>query len=302
MQSDALLQVRARFERLQLEMMSETEAPSLESIRELNERFFAEFPIPAEASIDEVDAGGVPALWVRMPGVAEDRTILHVHGGGWVIGSASGYRSLGARLSAAAGCRVLVLDYRLAPEHPYPAARDDVITAYRWLLEQGNDPGGIVLSGDSAGGGTVPDALTALRDQGAPLPAAGVCMSPCADLTLSGETVEPNSSEDPCISIPFLQAMVSMYVSAGDPVAASPLFRDLRGLPPLLITVGTAEVLLSDATRLAERAREAGVDVTLRVADDMIHVWQLFAETLPEARMSIEEIGSFVVRHGQPAH
>jgi monoterpene epsilon-lactone hydrolase len=191
---------------------------------------------------------------------------------------------------------VLSVDYRLAPEHPHPAAVEDATAAYRFLLDTGISPGNLAIGGDSAGGGLTVACLIALRDAGLPLPAAGVCISPWVDLTQSGESMDSKADEDPMVSREALQVMANAYLGGGDPkeATASPLFADLAGLPPLLIQVGTAETLLDDATRLAERAKSQGVDVTLEAWEEMIHVWHAFAVLLPEGRQAIERIGEFL--------
>jgi acetyl esterase/lipase len=238
----------------------------------------------------------VPAEWVVAPGADARRVILYLHGGGYTIGSINTHRELAARLSRAAAARVLVIDYRLAPEHPHPAAVDDATAAYRWLLANGVDPARIVVAGDSAGGGLTVATLVALRDAHTPLPAAGVCLSPWVDLEGSGESMTTKAAVDPMVQRDGLLKMAAAYLAGQDartPLAA-PLYANLSGLPPLLIQVGTAETLLDDSTRLAERARKAGVNVTLDPWEDMIHVFQAFATYLPEARQAIDRIGEFV--------
>jgi epsilon-lactone hydrolase len=191
---------------------------------------------------------------------------------------------------------VLNVDYRLAPEHRFPAAVEDGVAAYRFAVSAGYAPGRIALGGDSSGGGLVLGTLVALRDDGDPLPAAGLCLCPWTDLTLSGESLRTKVDEDPMANPKILELMAEAYLGDADrrSPTASPLFADLAGLPPLLVQVGTAEILLDDATRLAERAKAAGVDVTLEIWDHMIHVWQSFADLLPEGRQAIERIGAYV--------
>jgi len=243
-----------------------------------------------------VRAGGVPCEWVDAPDAAADAAILYLHGGGYVVGSINSHRAHVARLSAACGARGLVVDYRLAPEHPHPAAVDDAVAAYRWLVGQGVAPGRVVVAGDSAGGGLTVATLLALRDAGDPLPACGVCISPWTDLTCSSESMTSRAEVDPMVKPPVLRQMAAAYAGGGDPRAplASPLFARLHGLPPLLIHVGTAETLLDDATGLAERARAAGVDATLEVWEEMVHVWHCFAPLLPEADQAIARVGEYV--------
>jgi acetyl esterase/lipase len=188
------------------------------------------------------------------------------------------------------------VDYRLAPEHPFPAAVDDAVAAYRFALSTGVDPANTALCGDSSGGGLALATLVALRDHGDPLPATAVCMSPWTDLTLSGASLQENRGADPMVSASTLGLMADAYLGDLDPRSptASPLFADLAGLPPLLIQVGSPELLLDDTTRFAERAEAAGVDVTLEIWDDVFHVWHSFADLLPEARDAIARIGTYV--------
>jgi acetyl esterase/lipase len=246
--------------------------------------------------VQVVDAGGVPAEWVAVEGAEHEAVVLYLHGGGYCIGSLNTHRGMAARVAGACGARVLNVDYRLAPEHPHPAAVDDAVAAYRWLLGTGVAPGAIVVGGDSAGGGLVVATLLALRDAGDPLPAAGVCMSPWVDLTCTSGTFETKADDDPMCSKEGLDEMAAAYAGEHDvhhPLV-SPLHADLSRLPPLLIQVGTAEVLLDDAVRLAERARSAGVDVRLEAWDDLVHVFQAFAPVVPEAVEALDGIGAFV--------
>jgi acetyl esterase/lipase len=261
-------------------------------------------PLPEGTTIEVVDAGGVLAEWVSVAGASGDAVILYLHGGGYCIGSINTHRGMAARLAQACRARALNLDYRLAPEHPHPAAVDDAVAAYRWLLDRGVAPAQIVLGGDSAGGGLVMATLLALRDAGHPLPVAGFCLSPWVDLECSGETMTTKADVDPMVGKDGLTEMAAAY--AGDhelrhPLV-SPLHADLSGLPPLLIQVGTAETLLDDAVRLADRARNAGMDVRLEAWDDLVHVFQAFAPMVPEAVEAIDGIGRFVrERTGAPA-
>jgi monoterpene epsilon-lactone hydrolase len=256
----------------------------------------ASAPPPEDAVCAPVDAGGVPAEWITASGAAADGALLYLHGGGYCMGSIDTHRPLAARLSAATGLRALVLDYRLAPEHPFPAAVDDATAAYRWLLARGIAPARIVVAGDSAGGGLTVATLVALRDAGDPLPAAGVCLSPWVDLDGEGESMTARAHLDPMVQREHLRVMAAHYLGtahARTPLAA-PLHADLHALPPLLVQVGTRETLLDDATRLAARAEAAGVRVALETWDDMIHVWHAFAPLLPEAGQAIGRIGTWV--------
>ena len=250
---------------------------------------------PAGVTCTPVEAGGVSAEWSVADGAAEDKVILYVHGGGYVMGSAGSHRDVTGRLSKASGSRVLSLNYRLAPEHPFPAPVDDAVAAYRWLLAQGISSSNIAIAGDSAGGGLAFATLLALRDAGDPLPAAGVGISPWVDMEGTGESMTTRAAVDPVVQKEGLLEMAKLYLGDADPKnpLAAPLHANLAGLPPLLIQVGDAETLLDDSIRITERARKAGVDVTLKIWDEMPHVWHMFAPILPEGQQAIEEIGAF---------
>jgi acetyl esterase/lipase len=256
-------------------------------------------PPQADASYTPTEIAGRPAAWICADGARQDRTLLYLHGGGYCIGSLKTHRGLATDLSRAAAARVLLLDYRLGPEHAFPAAVDDAVAAYRSLLESGAAPGRIAIGGDSAGGGLTAAMLLAARDAGLPAPSAGVLLSPWLDLTLSGASMDGKAALDPMVQRVPLQRMADAYLAGADPRAplASPLFAELAGLPPLLLHVGSAETLLDDSTRFAQRARAAGVEVTLDVWPDMIHVWHAFALVLPEAREANQAIGAFLQRH-----
>jgi acetyl esterase/lipase len=275
------------------------ENPSVEEMRSGFEALASKFPLSPDITFTAVDAGGIPAAWSVAPGVDSGRVILYLHGGGYVIGSIHTHRDLAGRLSRAAAARVLSIDYRLAPEYPFPAAVEDATAAYGWLLAQGIAPGRMVIAGDSAGGGLTVATLVALRDAGTPLPAAGVCLSPWTDLEAIGESMTTKAQSDPMVQREGLVQMASLYLNGADPRTplAAPLYADFSGLPPLLVQVGTAETLLDDATRLAERAKTAGVDITLEPWEDMIHVWQIFAPMLPEGQQAIARIGDYVRQH-----
>jgi epsilon-lactone hydrolase len=253
-------------------------------------------PPPEATAVDPVDAGGVPAEWVAAAGAPPGRVLLYFHGGAYQIGSRATVRHLVALLSGVIEARALSVDYRLAPEHPFPAAIEDALTAYRWLLAGGTDPELIAVAGDSAGGGLALAALVALRDAGEPLPAAAVLLSPWTDLALTGASLRTRAAVDVLIKPDGMVEAAEFYLAGADPrhPYASPLYADLRGLPPLLIHVGDAEVILDDSTRLAARARAAGVDVSLEVWDEMPHVFPAFAGLLPEADQAIERIGSWL--------
>jgi monoterpene epsilon-lactone hydrolase len=254
------------------------------------------FPTPADVKVETVTAPERPAEWLRPPGIRTDAAVLYLHGGGYVIGSPRSHRHLAAAIARAGGTAALLLDYRLAPEHPFPAALEDAVAAYEWLLARGIAPERIVVAGDSAGGGLTVATLLALRDRQLPRPGAGVCISPWVDLTCSGATYVTKAAVDPIVARESVTMMAQAYAGAGDPKGSllSPLYADLRGLPPLLVQVGSDEVLLDDALGLGERARAAGVDVTVREWPAMIHVWHWFLPMLAEAERAIEGIGTFV--------
>jgi epsilon-lactone hydrolase len=249
-----------------------------------------------DVSYQPVDAGGVRAEWLSGPRVSKGCVILYLHGGCYGSGSVETHRDLMTRLSIAASMRVLGLNYRLAPEHPFPAAVEDASAAYRWLLETGIEPARIAVAGDSAGAGLALATTIAIRDQGFPMPRAIVCISPWVDLVVTGASMETKAIEDPIVSREMLLGWAKLYLGDRDPrmPLASPLYAGLERLPPMLIQVGSAEALLDDATRLADRASAAGVNTTLEVWPEMIHVWQSFAAILPEGRQAIERIGKFV--------
>ncbi len=255
----------------------------------------ADEPLPKGASHEQVDANGVAAEWVNGTGATRDRTFLFIHGGGYYRGSPASSRATAARISAATGARVLSTSYRLAPEHAFPAAIDDVFTAYRWMLSADVDPAKSMVGGISAGGGLTLALLLKLKDSGDPLPAGAVPMSAWTDMTQTAGTYRTKADADPMIGKPYLDRMSGYYLNGADPKTplASPLFGDLAGLPPLLVQVGTAETLLDDSRIFAERATEAGVDVTYEPWEDMIHGWHGSAAVLPEAQGAIDSIGTF---------
>jgi epsilon-lactone hydrolase len=253
-------------------------------------------PPPAGTAVDPVDAGGVPAEWVAAPGVRPGRVLLYFHGGGYQIGSPATLRHLVGLLSAATGARALSVDYRLAPEHPFPAAVEDAVAAYRWLLASGTDPALIAVAGDSSGGGLALGALVQLRDAGEPMPAAAVLLSPVTDLALTGESLRTRAAIEVMLKPDGMLETAELYLAGADPrhPYASPLYADLRGLPPMLIHVGDAEVLLDDSTRFAAKASDAEVEVSLEIWDEMPHVFPAFAGLLPEADQAIERIGAWL--------
>lgn len=255
--------------------------------------------VATDAKCEPVRAGGVPAEWIVPPGAESDRVLLYFHGGGYVIGSVNSHRAMIARLARVSKARTIAIDYRLAPENPFPAAIEDALASYRWVLSQGHHPGKIVVAGDSAGGGLTLALLSSLRAAGHPMPSAAVLISPWTDMEGTGESMSSNAGRDRTIDEKDLKWMAQMYLGKSDPKnpLASPLYMDFRGFPPLLIQVGGDEPLLDDSTRVAERAKAAGVEVVLEVWDEMVHVWQIYAKLLPEGQQAIEKIGKFIVAH-----
>ena len=272
---------------------------SVDTLRRNLERAAARIPIPEGVAIEPVEDGGVVGEWLRPAGREPQRVLLYLHGGGYVLGSLATHRALVARIALKCRAEVLILDYRLAPESPFPAALEDASNAMTWLrsaLPQAD----VAIIGDSAGGdgggGLAVATLVALRDKGAELPVAAVAMSPWCDLTLSGASVDLNEASDPQASRWFLAEMADAYLGPEDPATplASPLYADLVGLPPLLIQVGSAEVLLDDGVRLSEAASAAGVEVEFELWKDMIHVWHALAPLVPQAEDALNRIADWL--------
>jgi monoterpene epsilon-lactone hydrolase len=270
---------------------------TMDDYRNLYDEVLANFTPPADAAIEQTDADGVPCIWVSAPGADPGLVTVLVHGGGWCMGNAHGYRELGYRLSSASGSRVLVVDYRLAPENPFPAPLDDVVTAYQWA--RGLDGvRNVALAGDSAGGGLVTGAAVALRDTGAAAPAGVVAMSPLVDLAGEGASLVERADVDPLPAGGLVAAMGGAYLAGREPKEtplASPLYADLSKLPPFLVLVGTDEGLHDDAVRLVDKIQGGGGDATLEVGESMIHIWPLF-NFLPEAASAMELMGGFLRR------
>ncbi|MDQ1425708.1 MAG: epsilon-lactone hydrolase [Acidimicrobiaceae bacterium] len=254
---------------------------------------------PTSVTYTDVDAGGVPAEWVVPEGAADDRVLLYVHGGGYVICSMRTHSKLVGHIAKAAGVKALNVDYRLAPEHPHPAAVNDSVAAYQWLLDQGYAAQNIAIAGDSAGGGLTFATLLAIRDRGLPLPATAVPLSPWVDLEGTGDTMTTHADRDLLVNGVGLKAMADLFLAGGDardPLAA-PLHADLRGLPPLYIQVGDDETLLDDSRRIAAKAKAEGVDVRLDVFPEMQHVFQMGAGNVPEADDAVARIGEHLRKH-----
>lgn len=272
-------------------------APSLEERRAALDASAGAMPVPDGVIVEPTTVADRPAEWLSPIRPTEDGVVLYLHGGGYCLGSIHSHRNLAARIALAFGGRVLTLDYRLAPEHPYPAALDDARRAYAELLGSVTSPERIAVAGDSAGGGLTVALLLGLRDAGLPQPAAAVCLSPWVDLTQSASTYASRADVDPFVDKLGLDLMAAAY-SAGATVyepLVSPLFGDMRGLAPLLVQVGDAEVLLDDALALRDTARAAGVDVTFDHWPDMVHVFQAFPpEILPQSDESIDKVGTYL--------
>ena len=252
---------------------------------------------PKDVDLEHIDINGMAAVWISSPEVDSNKVVLYLHGGGYILGSLNTHQDIAMRIGRAAKARVLLVDYRLAPEDPFPAAVEDAVKSYKWLIEnQKIVPNKIVIAGDSAGGGLTLVTLIKLRDDNIGLPAAGVCLSPWTDVALTSESLIRNAKVDPFLKLYDLVFMADLYVGDNDPKNPyiSPLYADLHDLPPILIQVGTAESIEDDSVRFAEKAKKAGVDVKLEVFDDMIHVFQAFADWAPEGQDGIDKIGAFI--------
>ncbi len=267
-------------------------------LREQMEQVARYTPVPKAVEVTRVDDGPVPAERVRSDRAEDGRVVLHLHGGGYMMGSPRTHRGMAAALSRVAHAEVVVPDYRLAPEHRHPAALEDALAWYRRLLDQGVDPARLAVSGDSAGGGLGVALLLEARDEGLPLPACYVGMSPWVDLAGTGESMTVRAARDPWLRADLVPTAARGYAgeTALDDARISPLYGDLAGLPPMLVHAGTEEILFDDARRLVERARAAGVDASLGVFEGMWHVFHAFPG-LPESRAALREIGAFIRRH-----
>jgi acetyl esterase/lipase len=253
-------------------------------------------PLPGDVTVTAAVLGGVPAAEITVDGVEPRHVVLYFHGGVYVMGDAFLAADLASQVGRRTRAKVISVDYRLAPEHPYPAAVDDALAAYEALLQGGTAPEDIVFAGESAGGGLAIATLVNVRDRGLPLPAAALAMSPYADLTLAGTTLETKGKADPLLSREALQARIADYTAGQDAALPliSPIFADLTGLPPLIIQAGTHEVLLDDALRLAGRAATADVAVTLDITPGVPHVFQAYYQILDEAAAALDRAGQFL--------
>jgi len=256
----------------------------------------ARYPLPDDVRVEGVDANGVRAEWTATPVADPSRVILYLHGGGYISGSLDSHRHLIAQAGRESQSRTLSLAYRLAPEHPFPAALDDALAGYRFLLSSGFQAKQIVVAGESAGGGLAVAMLVSARDGGLELPACVWCSSPWVDLTLSGRSMTTKEAIDPICSKSYLEEIAAAYLHGADARTplASPIYADLRGLPPMLIQVGSAETLMDDSVRLADAAGTADVRVTLDIWPDMIHAWPLFYQQVGAGRRALANVGAFI--------
>jgi epsilon-lactone hydrolase len=253
---------------------------------------------PAGCVIEKVKAGDIEAMWVDASDKKEDATILYLHGGGYTMGSCKTHAALAGELSSLSQTRVLSVEYRLAPENPYPAALQDAVGAYRWLLRQGVPAQSIVIGGDSAGGGLTFATLLELKNEGESLPAAAFAISPWVDLAITGETIKTKADVDPMITLSGLYYMAELYADKADlrSPLISPLYADLSGLPPVLIHTGTSEMLLSDSRRMVDALTRAGVNCSFKEWDDLFHVFHAVI-SLPEAREANKDLAAFIRKH-----
>ncbi len=254
------------------------------------------FFMPWGVEREEVKIGHISAEWLIPKKADHNKVMLYLHGGGYAVGSKQTHRSLASQISKQAGYCGLLVEYRLAPEDPHPAALEDALAAYEWLLETGHAPEDIVIVGDSAGGGLAMATMLSLRDKGIPQPACSVLISPWVDLTISRESVYKYVDRSPMIFLKEMKAWARNYagIYPEDHPYVSPLFAELHDLPPLLIQVSDTEVLVDEGTELAEKARKAGVEVTFQKYQGLIHVWQIYWRYLPQARDAINKIVAFI--------
>ncbi|MBO6667126.1 alpha/beta hydrolase [Parvibaculum sp.] len=272
------------------------EGMSLEDRRKQMDGNANQFPVPEGVEIARADLEGFGGEWNIPAGAETAPVLLYFHGGGYVQGSSVSHRHLTSRLALAAKARVLSVDYALAPEAPFPAAVRDGVKAYRWLLDNGVEPKAIALGGDSAGGGLTVATLLAARDEGLPMPAAAIAISPWTDLTCDTGAYSSRADADPMIQQAGIKQTAALYLNGADArhPLASPNHADLTGLPPMLIHVGSDEVLFDDAANLCRKARDAGIDAELEEWEDMIHVWHAFYQLLPQGEEAIERLGNYL--------
>ena len=272
---------------------------TIDEMRRATENLARLASLTSNTKVEKIRINSMSAEWICAPDAHEDRVILYLHGGGYNICSPNTHKELAAHIGKASGAKVLIPDYRLAPEHPFPGALEDATSAYRWLLNSGFTGSKIAIAGDSAGGGLSIATTISLRDAGEPSPASIACISPWTDLAMSGNSIKTRAEIDPMINLPLLKIMASNYIGDAAPSSPliSPLYADLKGISPLLIQVGSDEMLLDDSVGIAEKAERSGVDVTLKIYDHMWHVFHLNARLMPEAKHAIRELGSFIRKH-----
>ncbi|MFC3941251.1 alpha/beta hydrolase [Pseudomonas gingeri NCPPB 3146 = LMG 5327] len=277
-------------------LLGQETTTTLDQQRQAYEQVLSSHPIPEGVTTHAIDMGGIPGAVVIPDGLQGERILFYIHGGGYVGGSPKGYLGLAGHFAKLLGARVYLPDYRLAPEHPFPIPIDDTLAAYRWLLEQGNDPRSIVFSGDSAGGAMVVSVMVKARNAGLPLPAGGAALSPWANLAHTGASIDNRDGLDPQASRLGLTLLAKAFLNGALPTDpdASPVFADVRGLPPILVQIGENEVMLSDAMRLATHLGENRVRVSLEVWPQMFHVWHLFAAILPQGMQALENAALFL--------
>jgi len=295
MASEQAAALKATYRRLRDEALAGPEV-TLAAMRRIGEAFATLASEPEGVACEPVTAGGIAGEWLVPARASPEAALLYLHGGGYILGSLASHRRLAGHLAARLGCRVLSLDYRLAPEHPHPAAINDTTRAYRWLLQQQLGAQGVAIAGDSAGGGLCVAALLKLRDEGVPLPAACTPLSPWVDLALTAPSLQTHAERDQLVGSDGLGFMAEQFLQGQDPrdPYASPLHGDLAGLPAMYIQVGAEEALFDDARRLAHRAEAAGVDVRLDCFAEMQHVFQLAAGNMPEADEALERLAGWL--------
>jgi monoterpene epsilon-lactone hydrolase len=274
----------------------------LDQVRQGFEDMLTQFGPAPGVTFTPAQIGSIPGVWATPADVAGGSVLLYLHGGGFALGGSKAYSPLASELASRLKARVLVPDYRLAPENPYPAALEDAVSAYRWLLDQGTPAASIALAGDSCGGGLTVAALVAIRNAGLPMPAGAVLISAWADLSVTNDSISSKAGEDFVLNGDMLRGMAGGYLGATPPhtPGASPVYANLKGLPPLLIQVGATEVLLDDSTRLATNAGAAGVKVRLDIWPEMFHVWHTWSARLDEAKEALDDAAAFLDRLLRP--
>jgi acetyl esterase/lipase len=272
---------------------------SIDETRNYMEKMAKYAKLPPKTQVEKITLSGMAAEWIYANTAREEGIILFLHGGGYNLCSINTHRELSAHIAKESGAKVLLIDYRLAPEHPFPAALEDAISAYRWLLDRGFTAKNISIAGDSAGGGLALATAISIRDAGDPLPSSIACVAPWTDLCMTGDSIKTKAGKDPMIKIQSAKVWAKNYIGDNDPSKPliSPLYDDLKDLPPLLIHVGTDDMLLDDSRRIAQKAQDAGVKVTLKIYDKLWHVFHLNVKAMPEAKKAVADFGSFIKNH-----